>query len=81
MHGIPGALGRRAYLSLGREVGPLCVERLAVFVPSLLHPLLSSVYQCDGVPVLSREWGLMAGLSGFASHQCSLHLGAGCQKW
>ena len=48
MHGIPHALGRRAYLSLGREVGALCVERLAVFVPSLPHPLLSTVYQCDG---------------------------------
>ena len=23
----------------------------------------------------------MAGLSGFASHWCSLHLGAGCQWW
>ena len=51
MHGIPRALGRRAYLSLGREVGALCVERLAVFVPSLPslpHPLLSTLYQCDG---------------------------------
>ena len=48
MHGIPRALGRRAYLSVGREVGAVCVERLAVFVPSLPHPLLSTVYQCDG---------------------------------
>ena len=32
----------------GGEVGALCVERLAVFVPSLPHPLLSTVYQCDG---------------------------------
>ena len=24
------------------------MERLAVFVPSLPHPLLSTVYQCDG---------------------------------
>jgi len=31
------------------------------------------------VPVLSRAWGLMAGLSGLASHQCGLHLGAGYQ--
>ena len=29
----------------------------------------------------SWAWGLMAGLSGFASHQCGLHLGAGCQWW
>ena len=48
MHGIPRAPGCRAYLSEGREVGALCVERLAVFVPSLPHPLLSTVYQCDG---------------------------------
>ena len=48
MHGIPRALGRRAYLSVGREVGALCVEHLVVLVPSLPHPLLSTVYQCDG---------------------------------
>ena len=48
MHGIACALGCRAYLSVGREVGALWVERLAVFVPSLPHPLLSTVYQCDG---------------------------------
>ena len=47
-HGIPRAPGRRAYSSVGREVGAVCVERLAVFVPSLPHPLLSTVYQCDG---------------------------------
>ena len=47
MHGIPRALGHRAYLSVRREVGALCVERLAVFVPSLSHPLLSTVYQHD----------------------------------
>ena len=48
MHGIPRAPGRRAYSSVGREVRAVCVERLAVFVPSLPHPLLSTVYQCDG---------------------------------
>ena len=48
MHGIPRAPGRRAYLSEERELGALCVERLVVFVSSLLHPLLSTVYQCDG---------------------------------
>ena len=48
MHGILRALGRRDYLSVGREVGALWVEHLAVFVPSLPHPLLSTVYQCDG---------------------------------
>ena len=48
MHGIPCALGRRAYLSVGRQVGALWLEHLAVFVLSLPHPLLSTVYQCDG---------------------------------
>ena len=56
MHGIPCALGCRAYLSVGREVGALCVECLAVFVPSLPHPLLSTVYQCDGcLSYIGRE--------------------------
>ena len=36
-----------AHSSAGREVGAVGVERLAVFVPSLPHPLLSTVYQCD----------------------------------
>ena len=40
MRGIPHALGCSAYLSVWQEV--------AVFVPSLPHPLLSTVYQCDG---------------------------------
>ena len=48
MHGIPRALGCSTYLSVWREVGALCVDRLAVFVPSLRHPLLSTVYQYDG---------------------------------
>ena len=80
MHGIPRAPGRRAYSSMGREAGAVCVERLAVFVLSLPLPLLYTVYQCDGcLSYRSRAWGLMAGLSGLASHQCGLHLGAGCQ--
>ena len=48
MHGIPRALGGKDYLSVGWEVGALLVEHLAVFVPSRSHPLLSTVYQCDG---------------------------------
>ena len=48
MRGIPRALGCSAYLSVWQEVGQLCAERLVVFVPSLPHPLLSTVYQCDG---------------------------------
>ena len=57
MPGIPRALGCRAYLSVWREVGALCVERLGVFVPSLPHP---SAFHCVAVwqvPVLSRLWG------------------------
>ena len=54
MHGVPPALGCSAYLSVWREVWALCVERLAIFVPSLPHPLLSTVtgacllFHCDG---------------------------------
>ena len=49
MLGISRAQGCRAYSPVGREVGALCVERVAFFfVPSLPHPLLSTVYQCDG---------------------------------
>ena len=55
MRGIPRALGCRAYLSVWREVRALFVERLAAFVPSLTHPLLSTVYQCDGcLPYVGR---------------------------
>ena len=48
MSGTPHALGCGAYLPVWREVGALCVECLEVFVSSLPHPLLSTVYQCDG---------------------------------
>ena len=46
MRGIPRASGCIAYLSVWREVGALCVEHLAVFVPSLptlCFPLCISV--------------------------------------
>ena len=83
MHGISHALGCRAYLSVGREVGALCVEcveRLAVFVPSLPHPLLSTVYQCDWCLSYLERGGSWLGCQVLpASHQCGLHLGAGCQ--
>ena len=71
LHVFIGMVGRRAF----------CVERLATF--SLPHSL-PSTFHCSSVwrvPVFSRAWGLMAGLSGLASHWCSLHLGAGCQQW
>ena len=32
MHGIPRALGCRAYLSVGREVGALCVAKVNLFL-------------------------------------------------
>ena len=48
MRGIPLALRDRVYLSVWREEGALGVESLAVFVPSCPHPLVSTVYQCDG---------------------------------
>ena len=41
--------------------------------PPSFHCLFSVTGACFPV------WGLMAGLSGFASH--GLHLGAGCQYW
>ena len=61
MHGIPHAPGCRAYSSVGREVGAVCVERLAVFVPSLPHTLLSTVYQCDGCLSYLGRGGLWLG--------------------
>jgi len=48
MRGILLALGSSAYLSVWQEKGALCVECLAVFVPSHPHPLLSTVYECGG---------------------------------
>ena len=42
MSGITRALGRGAYLSVWREERALCLERLAVFVPSLPLPRLST---------------------------------------
>ena len=47
IHGIPHALGCRAYLLVWWKVGALCVEHSAVFVPCLPHPLLSTMSQCD----------------------------------
>ena len=43
MSGIPRALGCSTYLSVWREVGALCAERLGVFVPTLCFPLCISV--------------------------------------
>ena len=58
-------------------------EVFSGFSPPFLPLLFLTVYQYDGCLSFQGHWGggggLMAGLSGFASHQSSLHLGAGCQ--
>ena len=69
-----GCLGCRAHLSVWREEGAFYTERFSGFFP-LYFPLFISVRSA----CLLGAWGLMAGLSGFASHLCSLHLGDGCQ--
>ena len=46
MRGIPRALGCIAYLSVWREVGALCVERLAVFVPYIQSSFRRCVQNC-----------------------------------
>ena len=60
MRGIPRALGWSAYLSVWWEVGALCVERLAVFVPSLpplCFPLYISVTgACLLMGVGAHDW-------------------------
>ena len=48
MRQIPRALGCSTHFSVWQEVGALCVEHLVVFASSLPHPLLSTLYQCDG---------------------------------
>ena len=48
---IPRALGCNTYLSLWFS---FMLSVSAVFVPFLSHPLLSTVYQCDGCP--SPQW-------------------------
>ena len=53
------------------------MENLVVSPLPHLLPLLSIVYQCDRCLSSLGQGGLMAGWSGFVSHQCSLHLGAG----
>ena len=64
---IPCALDCRVYSSVR-------------FFPSILPFTFHCLSVC-WVPIFSGAWELMAGLSGFASHECSLHLGAGCQQW
>lgn len=61
------------------EEGAFCVECSAVF---LLPPTPPTFYclLVRWVPVFVGAWELMGGLSGFASHWCSFHLGAGYQR-
>ena len=78
MHGIPHALGWSTYLSVWREVGTLCMERLAVFVPSLPP----SAFHCISVwrvPVFSWVWGLMA--PGWVVRFCQLSVQFPPQSW
>ena len=69
MHGIPRAPGRRAYSSMGREAGAVCVERLAIFVSNiqssfrsvvqkrLRNPFWVQLRVCHGVNANSGELG------------------------
>ena len=63
MQGIPRAPGRRAYSSVGREVGAVCVERLAVFVSniqsfrSVVQKRLASESGFLLGPVTGLSWG------------------------
>ena len=75
MHGIPQALGCRALiliLLVWQEEGAFWEECAAS--PPFFPPFISWVWW---VPVFLGAWGLMAGLSGFTSHRCSLRLGGG----
>ena len=50
MHGIPRAPGRRAYSSMGREAGAVCVQRLAVFVSNIQSSFRSVVQKRLRIP-------------------------------
>ena len=78
MRWIPCALDCRAYSSVWREEGTFSVKRLAVF-PLPSPPFTFHCFSVWQGPVFLGAWGLMAGLSGFFSHRCILHLGAGCR--
>ena len=70
--------GQSLFICLVGRRGILCGV-FSDFSP-LSHPLLSTVFQCDGTFFVG-VWGLMAGLLSFARHWCSLHIWAGCQLW
>lgn len=81
MGGIPVPwVAELIIVSVWREEGAFCVELLGVF------PLPSSTFHCLSAVMgaclqICSNRGLIAGLSGFASHQCSIHLGADSQQW
>ena len=59
MHGIPRAPGRRAYSSMEREAGAVCVERLAVFV-SNIQSSFRSVVNFSVLLVFRSSFNVMA---------------------
>ena len=64
MHGIPRAPGCRAYLSVGREVGALCVERLAVFIsniPSSFRSFVQNGFPLSQDSFLGSSYGFVVG--------------------
>ena len=79
MHRIGCALGRRSHILVWRESGAFCVKHLVI--PPFAPPSTSCCLSVWQVPIFSGAWRLTAGMSGFASHGCSVHLGAGSQYW
>ena len=74
MHWIPRVLACRVYFILVRqEEGTICEERVKEqFFPLPLSPLYFSMFIRVTGACLLGYLGLMVGLSGFASHWCSL---------
>ena len=63
MLGIPRAPGHRAYLSVGREVGALCVERLAVFLSPIHSRHSVALFKFGFPPSQDSSLGPVTGLS------------------
>ena len=76
---IPCGLGSRAYFWAWQKKEPsVCsIQQFFHLSSPFYFPLFISVLGA----CLRGGMGLMAGLSGFASHRCSLHVGAGCKQW
>ena len=71
--------GQSLFICVAGRRSILCGDCSAIFTlsPTLYFPLFISVMGT----FFTGLWGLMAGLSGFVRHWCSLHLWAGCQLW